>query len=118
LKRGVFVVHIDGISEDVWGIHLRVQVHKGATAANETVTEQEMDSLLCGDVSIGSHPCEQPLDSMLRRGVLRETRAKLGQSSVVRSRKNFGFARVFANVRDGRLSIKHWLHVDISPPPK
>jgi hypothetical protein len=117
-KSGIFIVDVNCFSEDVWGIDLRIQVYKGVTAADETVTEEEMDSLLCGNVSVSRHSREQLLDCMLSRGVLWEPGAKLGQSTVVRSGENLGLACVFANVRDGRLMIEHGLHVDIGPPSK
>jgi hypothetical protein len=65
LKRGIFIVDVNRFSEDVWGVDLCIQVYKGATAANETVTKQEMDRLLCGDVSVGRHSREQLLDCTL-----------------------------------------------------
>jgi hypothetical protein len=65
LKRSIFIVDVNCFSEDVRGVDLCIQVYKGATAADETVTEQEMDSLLCGDISVGRHSREQLLDCTL-----------------------------------------------------
>ena len=51
-KRGVVVVDVAFFSQKVRSIDMTVQVHKRSAASHKLLAKEQMDGLLCRDVSV------------------------------------------------------------------
>ena len=116
LKCVVVVIQVEGFPDDTCCVGLTVQVDERTATTNERFSKKQVDSFLCGYVTVGSHPCEQALNGT-RGGLFhRQTCTKLVQRNVVRVRESLRFARVLADVPSRSFPVKNGLHINVSPP--
>jgi hypothetical protein len=118
LESVVLVIEIERFPYDTRSVNVTVQVNEQTTATDERLSEKEMDSLLCGYVTVCSHLCEQTLNSTFGWLCDREPCAEILQHGVVRVRESLGFAGIFADIPPCGFSVQHGLHVNVSSPTK
>jgi hypothetical protein len=105
----VDVVRVYVVPQKVRGVDVSVYVHECPTASDELLTEEQMDSLLCGDVPVRSHPCKKTLHCIFGGLIFWQPGTEVGQRRAVGIRHGFWLARIFADVPDSGRTIKNRL---------
>jgi hypothetical protein len=73
------------------------------SCVDETVAEQEIIGLLCGDVPVCGHPSNEAPDRVFGGEVLRHAGTRVVQGVVISIGNGFGLAGVFSGVFEPRV---------------